>query len=310
MSAPFGVGDGINIWLNGELPTENLRFRDEPLLFRPVVTDVAAGRVRARAYDYPAMSKELEGFSLQIEAGSYSSSEIIVLLGENGLGKTTFLKLLLERYQLQQQLISYKPQLILPRFDGTVKDLLLTKIQTKFVDNYFQAEVVKPLGLHQLYDCQVRTLSGGEVQKVAIVLALGKVADIYVIDEPSSYLDSDSRLTASKVIRRYILQQQKTAFIVEHDFMMANYLADRVIVFSGQPSVTGYASAPQSLLAGMNTFLAGLQVTFRADPSNNRPRINKLGSVKDVEQKSAGNYFFLDTFAVAATNNNSSNDEQ
>lgn len=300
VSAPFSVGDGINIWLNGELPTDNLRFRDEPLVFRStaveVVTPVTGNR--DRAVTYPAMTKELEGFSLATEAGDYSTSEIIVLLGENGLGKTTFLKLLLERYR---QVISYKPQLILPKFDGSVRDLLLSRIQAKWVDSHFQSEVVKPLGVNQLLDCQVQTLSGGELQKVAMVLALGKVADIYIIDEPSSYLDSDSRLMMSKVIRRYILQHQKTAFIVEHDFMMASYLADRVIVFTGQPSVSGHASAPQPLVTGMNAFLATLQVTFRADPGNNRPRINKLGSNKDSEQKASGNYFFLDAVTSTTT---------
>lgn len=307
VSAPFSVGDGINIWLNGQLPTDNVRFRDEPLMFRSTAVDAVDNlNNRSKSVSYPAMSKELTGaqssFSLTAAAGDYCTSEIIVLLGENGLGKTTFLKLLVESYKQQ---VSYKPQLISPKFQGTVKELLLAQIVNKFTDHHFQSEVVKPLNIQQLYDCQVQNLSGGELQKVAMVLALGKPADIYIIDEPSSYLDSDSRLTMSRVIRRYILQQQKTAFIVEHDFIMATYLADRVIVFTGQPSVSGTASPPQSLATGMNAFLATLQVTFRADPDNNRPRINKLNSVKDSEQKASGNYFYLDAFAALPSTTNS-----
>ena len=81
-------------------------------------------------------------------------------------------------------------------------------------------------------------------------------ADIYLIDEPSAYLDSEQRIVASKVIKRFILHAKKTAFVVEHDFIMATYLADRVIVYEGQPSVDCTANTPQSLLTGMNLFLS------------------------------------------------------
>jgi len=140
----------------------------------------------------------------------------------------------------------------------------------------------------------VKNLSGGELQRVAIILALGKAADIYLIDEPSAYLDSEQRLTAAKVIKRFVLHAKKTAFVVEHDFIMATYLADRVIVYEGQPSVEATALAPQGMLQGMNQFLKMLDITFRRDPTNFRPRINKFHSVKDKEQKAAGQYFYYD----------------
>jgi len=137
-------------------------------------------------------------------------------------------------------------------------------------------------------------LSGGELQRVAIVLSLGKPADIYLIDEPSAYLDVEQRVVAARVIKRFILHAKKTAFIVEHDFIMATYLADRVIVYEGTPGVHCTASAPMSLLQGMNKFLAQLEITFRRDPTNFRPRINKMDSVKDREQKQQGSYFLLE----------------
>ncbi|GFO18369.1 ATP-binding cassette sub-family e member 1 [Plakobranchus ocellatus] len=141
---------------------------------------------------------------------------------------------------------------------------------------------------------KVQNLSGGELQRVALTLCLGKPADIYLIDEPSAYLDSEQRLHAAKVIKRFILHAKKTAFIVEHDFIMATYLADRVVVFEGTPSINTMANSPQSLLNGMNSFLESLDITFRRDPNNFRPRINKLNSVKDTEQKKSGNFFFLE----------------
>jgi len=140
----------------------------------------------------------------------------------------------------------------------------------------------------------VQTLSGGELQRVALVLALGKPADIYLIDEPSAYLDVEQRVVAARVLKRFILHAKKTAFIVEHDFIMATYLADRVIVYEGEPGIHCVASAPKTLLEGMNLFLTQLEITFRRDPTNYRPRINKAESVKDREQKSSGNYFLLE----------------
>ena len=106
-------------------------------------------------------------------------------------------------------------------------------------------------------------------------------------------MDSEQRIIASKVIKRFVLHAKKTAFIIEHDFIMATYLADRVIVFEGQPAIEATATPPQSLLTGMNKFLASLEITFRRDPTNFRPRVNKLNSIKDREQKGKACCFFL-----------------
>merc|ERR550514_1971760 len=132
----------------------------------------------------------------------------------------------------------------------------------------FQSDVAKPMLIDPIKDQSVQHLSGGELQRTALVLALGKPADIYLIDEPSAYLDVEQRVVAARVLKRYILHAKKTAFIVEHDFIMATYLADRVIVYDGEPGVHCTASAPMSLVEGMNKFLSILGVTFRRDPSN------------------------------------------
>src|SRR5690348_8865243 len=141
--------------------------------------------------------------------------------------------------------------------------LFLKKIKAAFMHPQFNTDVLKPLQTEPIIDQEVGNLSGGELQRVAICLALGTPADIYLIDEPSAYLDSEQRIIAAKVIKRFILHAKKTAFIVEHDFIMATYLADRVVVYDGQPSVEATAGSPQSLLTGMNKFLSSLQITFR-----------------------------------------------
>ena len=320
VSMPFSVRVGINAFLAGFIPTENLRFRDDSLSFK---VSERAERIDdkhdvMRSYSYPGMTKTQENgkskFILHIDAGQFTDSEIIVLLGENGTGKTTFVRMLAgllksdEQVALEEQgleyeaaeagvpdlKVSYKPQKISPKFQGTVRELLHKRIREMYIHPQFQSDVMKPLVMDNIMDNGVQNLSGGELQRLAITLALGTPADVYLIDEPSAYLDSEQRINCAKVIKRFIMHSKKTAFVVEHDFIMATYLADRVVVYEGKPGVEATATSPQSLLSGMNQFLKSLQVTFRRDPTNFRPRINKRGSQKDAEQKASGNYFFYD----------------
>jgi len=300
VTLPFSVREGINVFLAGFIPTENLRFREVALSFK--IAETAEDTVkRAGRYTYPKMQKRLQGFTLDVEAGEFTDSEIIVMLGQNGTGKTTFIRMLAgllppdDETEVPKLNVSYKPQKISPKFAGTVRMLMHKKIRDTFLLPQFVSDVTKPMDIESIIDQEVTHLSGGELQRVAIVLCLGQPADIYLIDEPSAYLDSEQRIVAAKVIKRFVLHAKKTAFVVEHDFIMATYLADRVIVYDGTPSVHCRANAPQSLLTGMNTFLRALDITFRRDPTNFRPRINKYESLKDREQKAAGNFFFLET---------------
>jgi len=347
VTMPFSVRDGINIFLAGFVPTENLRFRQEELTFKIAENpEDLEGLSDCSSHRYPDMVKTLvekktsSTFKLTVTAGTFKDSEIVVMLGENGTGKTTFIKMLagliksdseekgeklLEKcnrekadveegsdkwYELEEKIskveeklsemgvpklnVSYKPQKISPKFEGTVRQLLHAKIRDAYIHPQFTTDVVKPLNIEGIIDNEVQNLSGGELQRTAIVLCLGKPADIYLVDEPSAYLDSEQRLICARVIKRFIMHSKKCGFIVEHDFIMATYLADRVIVYEGMPGVDCTAGAPESLLTGMNKFLTQLEITFRRDPDNYRPRINKADSQKDKEQKSAGTYFYMD----------------
>ena len=299
VTAPFSVREGINIFLDGNVPTENLRFREESLQFRIAEAGEDYLVDKNQGYSYPAMTKTLGDFHLTIKPGAFTDSEIIVMMGENGTGKTTFCRMLAGAEKpdgtktVPQMNISMKPQKITPKFQGTVRQLFFKKIKAAFLSPQFQTDVYRPLKMDDFIDQEVQNLSGGELQRVAIVLALGLPADIYLIDEPSAYLDSEQRIVAARVIKRFIMHAKKTAFVVEHDFIMATYLADRVIVFDGQPSVKARANSPESLLTGCNRFLESLNVTFRRDPNTYRPRINKLDSQLDTEQKNQGNYVSL-----------------
>jgi len=319
------VRNGINNFLAGFIPAENMRFRAEELTFHisgaeaadQAAAEGAQGRSVMGTVNYPATSKTLEKgeskFTLHVKPGSFRGAEMIGLLGENGCGKTTFMEILAgafdqkekdgvaakeERHSLAGMGVSYKRQHYAPRlrkFTGTVSELFEKAIQTVCADRLFRLLVLKPLQMEVLENLYVKNLSGGELQRVAITLCLGTPASVYLLDEPSAGLDCEQRIIASKVIRRWVVSNmQKTAFVIEHDFVMASALSDRVIVYSGEPGVECTAESPQGLVDGFNKFLKQLDVTFRRDPANFRPRVNKRGSIKDTEQKKAGTYFVFD----------------
>ena len=303
VTLPYGVREGINVFLEGFIPTENMRFRDFGLSFKIADnTDIVLSN-KDHNYKYPKMTKRLSNFTLHVEEGSFSNCEIVVLLGENGTGKTTLVRMLSgdkkcppdeKEFEIPELAVSYKPQKIAPKYPGTVHELLQDKLKDIISHQSFLSEVVRPLGVHNLFDNEVQKLSGGELQRVALCLALGKKANVYLIDEPSAYLDSEQRIIAAKVMKRFVLNANKSAFVVEHDFIMATYMADRVIVYEGTPAVETTATSPRPMIEGMNIFLKMMNITFRRDNETYRPRINKLNSVKDKDQKEKGIYFYYE----------------
>jgi ATP-binding cassette subfamily E protein 1 len=150
-----------------------------------------------------------------------------------------------------------------------------------------------PLGLSDGFQSkQVQHLSGGELQRVAIAVCLGTPASVFMLDEPSAFLDVEQRLIVAKVIRSWVLSHLgRSAVLIEHDLLMASALGSRAVVFSGTPGTACAASAPAGLADGFNAFLKGIDVTIRRDPTNLRPRINKRGGGRDREQKAENKHF-------------------
>ncbi|KAF7693614.1 Translation initiation factor RLI1 [Cucumispora dikerogammari] len=372
ITSVYSIKNAINIFLEGYIPTENMRFRTEALTFKQSDFERVEKNI---FFEYKNMKKSYDSFELEIEKGTFGNGEIIWFLGENGTGKTTFINMISkpecavhpksmkddDKHDLctgvnninlsgsvnntdtnhsvnstninpsvnslnilqgintpsavnnnkpesdinintdkntpcccgfPQLAVSLKPQKILPKFKGTVEQLLISKIRTSYLDPLFRNMIIDPLKINYLLKDNLQTLSGGELQRIAIILCLGKEADIYLIDEPSAFLDSDQRLVVAKILKRFCYSKNKVMFIVEHDLVMGTYLADKIVLFEGVASVQGIARSPCNLEDGMNTFLKNLLVTFRRDETNGRPRINKPGSVKDREQKEKGRYFF------------------
>ncbi|MGC8849831.1 MAG: ATP-binding cassette domain-containing protein, partial [Candidatus Bathyarchaeia archaeon] len=155
----------------------------------------------------------------------------------------------------------------------------------------FEEKILEPLNLTFLLDKRVSQLSGGELQKVAVAACILRDVDIYLIDEPSAYLDVEERLTVSRIIREVVEERGKYAFVVEHDLTAAHMLADAVMIFQGTPGVRGVANPPLPFGEGINQFLKEMDVTFRRDPDSGRLRANKPGSRMDRVQRERGEYY-------------------
>lgn len=279
-----GTRVGINEYLGGFLKSENMRFREE------IRFDVKAPKAKkklTKLLSYSEFKKTYPKFSLTVDSGSLYNSQILGILGPNATGKTTFVKVLASVEKPDDgelgvdATVSYKPQYVKPS-DNTVASLGL------------DLALVSKFRLQHLLDRKLSELSGGELQKTAIADCLSKPADIYLLDEPSAYLDVEERLGLGKYLSDFISsRKESTILVVDHDILLVDSLSDELIVFEGESGVSGHASKPTGLRKGMNQFLQGMDVSFRRDPESGRPRANKPESVKDREQKTRGEYYYV-----------------
>jgi ATP-binding cassette subfamily E protein 1 len=296
VAQPRPVRTAINVYLSGYLKEENIRFRDREIRFeaRPPRAEWESEPLLS----FTPMEVELDGFRLMTEAGAVKRGEVVGVVGPNATGKTTFVKVLAGELKPRSGsvegggTVSYKPQYIQLEYEGSVRELLLGRIGKAVETSYFKTEVSAPLELDPIMEKEVSSLSGGEQQRVSIALCLGREADIYLLDEPSAYLDSNQRMQAARALRRAMESTGRTALVVDHDVYFIDMVSDSIMVFAGKPAREGYGSGPFPMREGMNRFLKDVGVTFRRDLDTKRPRINKPGSKLDRQQKSAGEYYY------------------
>lgn len=283
---------GINSYLEGYFKSENLRFRDEPVIFNKFLVEKTEGK-EVTIYEYEDLKIEYENnnFTLEAKGGKINVGEIVLLIGENGTGKTSFIHKLARDGSIISSIKCQNPYI---KYEGKVKDYLEDKINNVFTDQRFIFGIIKALDIDKLYDIEVINLSGGQMQKLSIVTCLGKSANLYLLDEPSAFIDVEDRCKLAKIIKQFACDYKKTVYIIEHDITLATNISDKVIVFEGQPGIKCYASEPCDLSIGVNKFLQNIDVTMRKDKTTGRPGINKPKSQKDMEQKQSGNYYIME----------------
>ncbi|MFM7858948.1 MAG: ATP-binding cassette domain-containing protein, partial [Flammeovirgaceae bacterium] len=130
-------------------------------------------------------------------------------------------------------------------------ELLTKKDKTDRKNKY-----IDELDLTNLLDRNIENLSGGELQRFAIAHVCCQVVDVYMFDEPTSYLDVKQRLKAADSIRS-LANFNNYIIVVEHDLSILDYLSDSICVLYGVPSVYGVVTLPYGVREGINVFLDG-----------------------------------------------------
>jgi ATP-binding cassette subfamily E protein 1 len=310
VSHPQGVRVGINIYLNGYIKDENVRFREEPITFHerpPQESLFDSGEV---VFSYDDIKTSLGTFQLTASGSEIHTGEIIGILGPNGIGKTTFINSISkvintkkkelnhkfeEGYEDNEQNLKVvvKPQYIKIEEEGLVSELITQIKLSGHLSQSYKKRLINNLNLEHIRERNYSELSGGELQRVAIAKCLSTEADIYLLDEPSAFLDVEMRLQVAQLLRKSIEELKKSGFVVEHDIITQDFIADSILVFEGIPGLEGKVMPPQNLRDGFNTFLKMMGITFRRDSITKRPRVNKLGSNKDIYQKRINEYYYI-----------------
>lgn len=291
---------GINNFLEGYLPNENVRFREKSYKFDKT-SSVQDLLLDVGVTSYSNLSKSFNSaFKLTVANGSLRKGEIIGLVGANALGKTTFMKMIsgLEKPDSgsihTDVKISYKPQYLSQEYEGDVRSVLAASYGNPIEGSQIEEQIVLPLGVKKLYDKSILHLSGGELQKIAVAASLMRPADIYALDEPSAFLDVEDRIALAKFLQRFVRAYGKSAMVIDHDVQLIDLVSDSLVIFQGVPGSRGHASEPLAKEVGMNEFLKSLSITYRRDVETGRPRVNKEGSRLDRSQKDSGNYYYIE----------------
>ena len=288
---------GINVFLDGYLPNENVRFRDKKFSF-DVSTTTGQFLEAETVIKYPILEKKYSNFSVTIDAGQVHRGEILGILGANALGKTTMMKMISsvekpDSGSVDTKLkIAYKPQYLSNDIDVDVISVLNKANEGLVEGSQEEEQIIDPLKIKKLYNKSIKNLSGGELQKVSIVTCLLQKAELYALDEPSAFLDVEDRISVAKFIQQFARSYGKSAMIIDHDVQLLDLVSDSMVIFEGTSGINGHASSPLPKVEAMNKFLKSLDITFRRDEKSRRPRVNQENSRLDKIQKAESNFYY------------------
>ena len=222
VSHPIPMRSAINTYLTGYLKDENVRFRTEPVRFvsHPPKPTSRQNIIVA----FPALEKEYPEFRLSVAAGSLAKGETVGIVGPNATGKTTFVRMLAgvepptRGTPTAGVTVSYKPQYLKATHTASLRERSVALASDPAFDaKLLDRDLIPGLHLEEILDVPLPDLSGGELQRAAVALALARVATLYLLDEPSAYLDSDERMSMARLIRRQVERQSVSALVVDHD---------------------------------------------------------------------------------------------
>lgn len=289
---------GINVFLDGYLPNENVRFRDKKFSFDVSSSSTDQFQEGSQIIKYPKLEKKYSSFSVTIEQGEVRKGEVMGIMGANALGKTTMMKMIAgiekpDNGSIDKKIkIAYKPQYLQNDVDVEVLTLL-DKANGNSVEGSIEEEqILDPLKIKKLYNKSIKNLSGGELQKVAVASCLLQKVDLYALDEPSAFLDVEDRIAVAKFLQKFVRSFGKSAIVIDHDLQLMDLISDNMIIFEGESGAVGQATSPMPKADAMNRFLKSLDMSFRRDERSLRPRVNKLESRLDKDQKTSGNFYY------------------
>ena len=289
---------GINVFLDGYLPNENVRFRDKKFSFDVSSSSTDEFQEGSEIVTYPKLEKKYPTFSVTIEPGTVRKGEILGIMGANALGKTTMMKMIagVEKPDVgsidKKIKIAYKPQYLQNDIDVEVVALLEKANGSSIEGSQEEEQILDPLKIKKLYNKSVKNLSGGELQKVAVASCLLQKVDLYALDEPSAFLDVEDRIAVAKFLQKFVRSFGKSAIVIDHDLQLMDLISDSMVIFEGESGKAGHATSPMNKANAMNRFLKSLDMSFRRDEKSLRPRVNKLESRLDKEQKGSGNFYY------------------
>lgn len=296
VSSVLSTKVGINVFLDGYLPQENVRFREKKFTF--VASSSSDDFANSPPMvEYADMTKKYKSFTLSVNSGMVRKGEILGIMGANALGKTTLMKILAGVEQSDSGTVtgdiklSYKPQYLQADTDMDVSELLSRTIDGSIEGSDEEERIVYPLRVTKLYTKKINSLSGGELQKVAVTASLLRKADLYCLDEPSAFLDVEDRIAVAKFIQKFVRSFGKSAIIIDHDLQLMDLVSDRIVIFEGESGRSGMAHSPTTKTDAMNKFLETLDMSFRRDEKSMRPRVNKANSRLDKQQKASGTFY-------------------
>ena len=289
---------GINVFLDGYIPTENVRFREKKFSMDVSSSSTDIFQEGSDIVNYPRLEKNFDSFSLSIEPGRVRKGEVLGIMGANALGKTTMMKMIAgvqkpDVGSIDKKIkIAYKPQYLQNDIDVEVMALLEKASGGPIEGSQEEEQILDPLKIRKLYNKSVKNLSGGELQKIAVASCLIQKVDLYALDEPSAFLDVEDRIAVAKFLQKFVRSFGKSAIIIDHDLQLMDLVSDSMIIFEGESGVAGTATSPMPKHEAMNRFLKSLDMTFRRDEKSLRPRVNKIESRLDKEQKTSGNFYY------------------